>query len=332
MNYELSANRRELSANFEKTALLPHAFFYELCSVLVSVCAAGGMFLGFLFRGSPLGSMLAGGEPLMKGSLLGILVEVLRGSISLPAAGEGLFGLLPAILYFAVFFFAFSLFLSLLLTLIALAKRTAARKCCFFNALFVLLSYGILFLLPYLHSVAETGTLSRAAVDLPTLIVLLSVLGTLLVFAAVRRRGRVLVNFLLLTLSAFCAFALFCPDTELMEMLGACRPFSLSPASLLPPALCVCILLNLLSSALRLGAKSAYSFDAFRFSLQFALLAALTGYRFLTDGSFSFFTSQVLPLTLLILSSFAALLLSAFSAALRSVQRHAAPKKVPAMQ
>ena len=62
------------------------------------------------------------------------------------------------------------------------------------------------------------------------------------------------------------------------------------------------------------------------------VLAALTGDRFLTDGSFSFFTSQVLPLMLLILSSFAALLLSAFSAVLRSVRRHAAPRNVPAMQ
>ena len=70
---------------------------YAAVSAVLSLIGLLGLFLGYFTDGSTAGYAIAGGAPILKGSLWGVTVEILRGSIGIPTvnAASGLAGVLP---------------------------------------------------------------------------------------------------------------------------------------------------------------------------------------------------------------------------------------------
>ena len=67
------------SAN-EKTSKL-----YGAISGIFSLLALLGLLMGYFVSFSPIGHAIAGGETILKGSLIGAIIEITRGSIKMPS-------------------------------------------------------------------------------------------------------------------------------------------------------------------------------------------------------------------------------------------------------
>lgn len=209
MRYDLTANGRlERALMPEKSKikrvrqeLAPSSPLYLAGGALFALLALAGLLSGLLLP-SPLGRLLAGGEPILRGSLLGVIVEVVRGSIPLPPVtwDGGPAGVLPLLLYGMSLLLALSVLLVLALAAFALCRTAQARRICFFNGGLTVLLYGILLLCGLLAGVTDLSV----ALTFSAAVLLLSLLF------CVRRGGAGCLHALLLlcSLASWGAFVL----------------------------------------------------------------------------------------------------------------------------
>lgn len=296
---------------------------FALISAVFSEIAVFGLFFGYFLENAPLGRLLAGGEPILRGALFGVILEVFRGSIAPPAGGTGLLAGLPYFLYAMIFVLAIAVVLSLAFTVGAFLKPSASRKLCYLNAHLVLLCYGALSFGALLWGALTAENFSWQLFDLPTLITSAALLLLLFFLGALARKGRSATNLflLLVTLTGCLAYAL--PGTKLLSDLTAAfaggLPSSLAASLLILFAL---LLFNLAFSAARLGSGGSLLPDIARFSvwlLAVLLFVALS----LSAGTTAeeLFLKEPLPIVFLLVPPLAGLLIAAFSASLAAEKK-----------
>lgn len=300
------------------------AFLYALSAALFSLIALFGLFLGYFTENAPLGNALAGGEPIMHGSLLGVLVEVFRGSISFPAGeGSGLRAQLPGFLYLMCFALALCIALSILSTVFAFLRPKAAARLCAASACFTIFPYAILCFGGLLLCSLSAQLFTWKLLDIPTFVTTLASFLLLGVLAAVRRGVRGALNALMLAVTFLGAFAFVFPGTPLIEDFNAA--FDSATAGALRPLLLVysaALFCNFVFSVLRIFAKDSFLPEAVRFGIWFfAALAVFVGYLASGTSLADFFVEQTLPSLFLLLSPLAGLLLAAFGASLTPDKR-----------
>lgn len=293
-----------------------HALLYAVCSALFSAVALGGLFVGFLFRGAPLGRIVAGGETAFRGSLFGLLVEIARGSVAPPAVGAGLGGILPFVLYLLVPVLAGMIALALFCTIAAFLMPKSAKNYAYAGGFCAFLPYCALFFGVLLFQSLK----GERALDVPLLIPMLASTVLLGAMAIARRGLRGVANLALLALSAAGMLAFFLPFSPFPAALNAALTGDMDEGVrctlLIAAGLSAA---NFLLSAVRLGARGVRP-ELFRFGLQFtAALALLAAYLF--AGLTSFF-SAALPAIFLLLAPLGGFMLSALlSAARKKAQR-----------
>lgn len=307
MRYDLTAGderlRQALVPEYEKPRTKekkplcrPSSPVYLAGGALFAAIASFGLFLGF-FLPSPLGALIAGGEPIFNGSLFGTLVEILRGSIAPPPlSAGGILGAVPFLLYCACLALAFGVLLSSALAAAAFVRIKAARMLCHVNGTLVFLTYTVLFLL---------GALGGTA-DLSAALPALSAAALLAILALLRRGAEGIFRVLLLACSLFSAGAFIFPASPLLSALGGLFPLTAKSGCLL--ALMGVTALNLFLSVLLCSARGG-GWDIFRFALQTASALALSAVSFNADGA-AFFTASPAAFALLLLPPLAGLLLS----------------------
>lgn len=330
MHYDLSADTNEEL----RAALVPEksdavsdprqgsALLYALLSAGMALVGVAGLFIGYFLRGAPLGRILAGGEPILRGALLGVMIEALRGSLAAPAIGSGLAGVLPRVLYLLVYVLMAAVVSSFALTAAAFLMPRSAKTFAFASGYFLLFSYGFLFF-GVLCCAAASGKLrSEDLFDLPTLIPFFLLAMIFSATGVARRGGRAVSNGVFFLFSCFSLFAAAFPRTPLLESLDRAVSAPAAFESVLVLLLYAVLVLNFLLSVLRLNAGGRYAADMVRFGLQlFAVLAVSATYFSAEGGYFGFFLGQPLSAALLILLPLAGFLLAAFTAAACSVPR-----------
>ncbi len=308
------------------------ATFYMVCSALFGAISLLGLFLGFFMRGS-VGALIAGGEPILRGSYLGVIVEVLRGSIPLPKAESiELVSLLPVFLYFAVFALAAEVLLSLALVVFTCIKQKSARFFCTLNGFLTLFVYGVLCVTGVLLGSLREEIYSWRQLDLPSLTAVLLAFCVFAVIAIAHRGPRGAVNVLLLLFNAFSVCAFIFPKTPLLSDLNLIATYEVGAVKrILMGFLCVVIIANLILSVLRLEHPHGLITDIFRFAVQFVAALALAA-AYLTGGdAASFFTDQPFACVFLLLSPLADLLIAAFANTFRRKEKkEPAPASPPA--
>lgn len=288
---------------------------FGVCSVLFTLFAAAGLFLGIRLTETVTSELIAGRATVMNGALFGIMIELVRGSVTLPAAEGAGFAFLPVLLYGAVCALIAVIAVSLVLTILAIVLPRASKQLTFINAYLVLLAYGGLFALTYLALGYRNGALTNEPGDLSAATVAAAVIFLLIVMAAVRKRKYAAANCFLLLLTVLSLFALYFPGTALLSDLNAL----FSGESALPSGVKISLFalvgltaLNAAVSVFRLNATKRYPIDIIRFGLQTLAVFALIAFSFIADTQSGIFTDQPMALSLLIASSFAALLFSSF--------------------
>ena len=294
---------------------------YAAVSALLSLIGIGGLFLGYLYRGAPVGYAIAGGEPIMKGTLLGVALEVLQGSISMPKISSVfLAGYLSRFLYLTVFLLIGALILSLALTITAMVKRTSAKKLCLFNGRILLAPYLLLFFGNMLLSALTQGAISFRSFDVPTAMISIAILLVLFFTSLPAGKSKSAFGFLLTVLSLMTVFAFAFPNTALLHDLNdvtLLRTDVTESTRIVLLVLCGVSFMNIILSVVRINAKGAFLFDVFRFGTQFLVTLALIATYYITQGGmFVFFTIQPYTAALLIVPPLAAFMLSAFATAL----------------
>lgn len=298
-----------------------HALLYAVCCAVFSALAVMGLFLGASLH-APLGSLLAGGEPIMRGTLLGVIVEVLRGSIRVPDLGSGLAGMLPLFLFAEIYLIMFSVLASLVLTVLAFLRPKDAKRFCLANGILVAAAYGLPAVGCLLLQALSFERFSWEELDLPTTVTALAAVALLIVLALLLARGRGALNSLMLLLTLVGTLAFSYPRVPLLRDLGSAfsKDSTLSfvhRALLALWLLAVC--LNLLFSLGRLFAEGSFLADAVRNGLWLAVSLLLFA-LYLRSGMTvaDFFMEQPLPTLALLFPPLAALCLTALGASLRS--------------
>ncbi len=325
MDHATEADRQEKKSGAPRRARRAPALFYAAFCALFSSVAVLGLFFGFFIGHAPLGVILAGGEPILEGSLLGVMVEVLRGSISAPPAGGGLAGGLSLALYLSVFLLMISVAASLALTVLSFLRPSSARKLCLVNGSLVTLAYGLASLLSLLCGALSAEMFGWQMLDLPTALTAALSLLFLFAYAVFLRRGRGALGCVICLLTLTGIFTFVYPETALLGHLSA----AFSRESELHAAVrAFCILTfaafaaNLVLSVLRLGAKGSFLPDAIRFALWlFAAFGLLIAELAAGTSVADFFMEQPLPAILLIVSPLAGLMMSAFGASLSAERK-----------
>lgn len=247
------------------------AAFGAFLSALVSVLSLGGLFLGLLFRGSPFSSAVAGGEPVLRGSLFGLFMEIVRGSVRMPALAEGLRGVLPAVLYGCAVTLMGAVVLSLILTIASFFSPERADLLARANCCVMLLSYGIPLFLVSLYGAAGGG----GRPDLPLLLTFCALLLPYSVYGLKKWGGRGILSLLILLLSAAATAAFCLPRGELAPLLGdALFGGAELPARIAVSAAAGISLLNVLLSVLRVGTQGG-TLGLVRFGAQLVAAIAL---------------------------------------------------------
>lgn len=292
------------------------ALLRAVCSALYSMIAVGGLFLGYLLPGV-FGKTVAGGQPILHGSLLGVIVESVRGSLKMPSL-HGPAGALPAALYFLVFALVGVIVLSLVLSILAFLRPKRAKRYANLNGTCVFLVYLTLFFSTLFCRSYLSGTLERSAFDLPTLLTALAALFLLALSAIAERGLDGGANVMLLLWSCAALFAFVLPASPLGSLL--LRAFSeRTPSAVCCLAGSAILLLNLLLSVSRLHAARGRYFDVFRFGCQILAALVLAAVCLSEGMPLSAFFSEPLTATLFFLAPASAFLLSVFAAARRSV-------------
>ncbi len=304
---------------------------YAVCSALFAAVALLGLFLGFFMRGS-VGALIAGGEPILRGSYLGVIVEVLRGSIAMPKAENiTLTALLPVFLYFMTYALALGVLLSITLAVLTALKPKMSRFFCTVNGFTVLFLYGAFCVGGVLLGSLRAEIYSWRQLDLPSLT---AVLLALCVFAGMtvarkKWRGAVNVFLLLFTADGVCAFIF--PGTPLLDDLDRLGTGTLGMGKTVAMGLlCLFLIANLVLSVLRLERARGQFTDILRFGAQFAAALFLSAAYLAEDGAAEFFMAQPLAVVFLLLSPLAALLLSVFARTFPPKERSgASPEEAP---
>lgn len=292
-----------------------HPLLYALCSAIYSVIALGGLFLGFFFRNAPLGRIIAGGEPIFHGSLFGVVVEIVRGSISMPALAHGFSGVLPVILYFLIIVLVCVIALSMVFTILAFLRPKQAKQLGAANGCCVFLIYAALFLAALLCRAFTIEALDPSMFDFPTLVAASASLLFLVVIATARKGLQGIMNGLLLLWACAGALAFAMPRSPILLLLKSAlvrHPDAAQIACLVLGALFLC---NLLLSSLRINAGRWRSFDCVRFALQLIAALGLFVTMLSTGSSLSGFFQEPFSATVLFLSPFSGLFVSAFAIA-----------------
>lgn len=322
MRYDLrpEANEELIAALFPshetaKRERGKNAIFFAVCSALFTLISVVGLFLGFDTATSEL---IAGRKTLMNGSLFGLMFELVRGSLVLPAA-EGAAGFFSVLLYGMVCVLIAAIAASLVLTICAVVFPRAAEKLTYANAFLTLFAYGSLFALTYAALGFRTGALTAELFDAPTALTSSAIVLLLTVMAAVRKRKFAAANFFLFFLSVLSLFALYFPNTALLsDIVGLLAGESALPlgVKISLAALIALTAANAAAGVVRLCASKRYFIDVIRFGLQALAVFSLIASSFIADAQSGVFTDQPMALTLLAASTFAAFLFSAFMAAL----------------
>ncbi len=295
---------------------------YAAVSALLSLIGVFGLLIGYYTGGSPVGYALAGGAPVLRGSLLGAVLEILRGSIPMPeiAAASSLAQILPLFLYFAAIFLSASLALCFFLTIGAILLPNSSRKLCLRIGKLLLLSYSALFFGNFIFRALSYPQIEAEFFDLPSALAAGLTLLVLVLISLSENGGRGALNFLLLLLSLCPALALCLPSSPLSKDVNELI-FSNGAhggaARLTLLILCGVTLVNLLFSLLRLNVRRGYFFDFLRFGAQIACeVLLLLRYGSVYASLLQFFTVQPLPAALLLISPLLALTVSLFAGSL----------------
>ncbi len=311
-------------ANFKPRKM---SAFYAGISALLSVIGLLGLHLGLFTGGSSVGRTIAGGAPILRGSLMGVAIEIVRGSIGMPAVGSqtGLSGYLPLVLYLAVIVLVAVVCLSLIFSIAAIVLPNLARRLCLTNGRLLLLSYGTLFLGNLSSYTLTHGSWSAEALDLPLAFTALALFTVLSLTAITESPKKGALNFALCLLSAIALGALIVPSTPLLKKLNDIvyeKPFERITLA----AFSSFLLLNLFFSFIRLNAKNAFQIDILRYAVQLiGLIVLVAAYE-----PFTFFTDQPVNAALLLLASFDALGGAVFEALLLRQKREKKKLSVPA--
>lgn len=288
--------KRERSKSPASNRLLMRA-----CNVSLTLFCLSGLFLGALLPDSPLCKAVAGREVILGNSLLGLIVERLQGSLSLPSASP-----LPVLLYELPLVLTVTIALSLLFTIFSMLFPRAAEKLAYWNGVAVCLGFGTAVVLCY-----AAGKTFRAAIAYDVLIPLAASALLLAVFDLIRKRN--LGGFLLFLISLSALMTAFTPETPLRSEIHAAF---LNP---LPLENTICLFLflgvsvcNAVAGVFRIHAKKAYLLDIVRFSLHCALVPAYFAMRCIADRSTAFLTALPILLTVTIALPVIGLALSVF--------------------
>lgn len=306
-----------------------YPLFYVVCSALFGAIALLGLFLGFFMRGN-VGALIAGGEPILHGSYLGTIVEVLRGSIAFPAVeGARLGQVLPAFLYAMILILAAAVPLSLALSVLTALRTRSARVLCTANGYLVLFVYGTLCVAGVLLGSIKAEIYSWQQLDLPSLTVSLLAFCLLAIMATVHKGARGVANALLLLFSALGVCAFIFPGTPLLSDLDLIGTDGLGFAKrIMLGSLAIALIADLVLSVLRLETKRGYMTEILRFGVQFIAALGLTAVYLAEEETFAdFFMQQPLASVFLLLSPLAALLLSVFCRTFSSKRGQETPAK-----
>ena len=313
----------------DAAAKKPAAGGYRLLAVIAFICAVGGLFLGLLsavtgifqpnFNGN-LSTFEAENVPLAD-SLFGYVYAYFATIVS---RGAGTFfsdmfrqGYTANVLEFGLLvLLCVTVVLSVVLMIVALCSRKAAKNCAMTSAILVFLTYAGYFLLSYYLLAVERGDFSGAMVDLSTGAVAGVMLIALIVTALVRRKGKGVLNLVSFLLLAATVFGLTYPGSATVAAdiwythIG--ENLFVNLTAFITMAV---IILNLILSTVRLSAHRAYVFDAVRLGVLFAavLLAVIAQ---ITDKSADvmFNSDNLLPVILALAASLAAFLLALIAA------------------
>lgn len=276
MKYGVTANeqptrtalpQRERFAEKQRRALSASSPVYLLGGSLFAALALFGLFSGF-FLDAPLGRLVAGGEPIFRGSLFGVIIEIVRGSIPLPAWESGLAGL-PFYLYIMSAALGFSVLLELALSALSFARPKGARRICFFNGGLTVLAYGVLLL----AGLVQGGLSDAPLLDRSVAVILLAAVILLGLLSAARGGGAGFLGWLYVCCSLLsCGVLCLAPFPALLDALFRGER---ETVALLTGAFALFAQFNLLLSLLRLGKRCGSIFELLRYLLQFALSLAL---------------------------------------------------------
>jgi len=282
-----------------------------VCCILFSALAVFGLFAG-AFLSSPLGLILAGRETLLSDSLFGILVEVMRGSITKPQTSPG-FGEIPLFLYFMTFVTIVTTVISLSLSILSLTASGLAHICRQINGRMIWLVYTLIAFGVFL-SAATDGDLSHAY-DAPSLLVSGAAVVIFFCESCLGHGKKAIRNLLFYLFSMLALFSFFYPGTPLMQQLDALLTHTSEQEMSITLSLRVLLLIlpvNGILSACLIGNTKRRLFDVIRFGLQTGAVLALTLTSYIGDAAFTVITDQLLPYLILASSSLAALFSALF--------------------
>ena len=293
---------------------------YAFYSVIFCLIGAFGLFLGFFLKATPFGNTLAGGETILQGSLLGVIIEVVRGSIKMPSTdATGLIKVLPSLLYVGVILLIAAIVIALVLTIVAIFVRKHAKLFSYITGYCVLFAYGLLFCANFLYGALTEQTFSAKLFDIPTGIITAAMIFFLFGLSLVKNGSRSFATLLvfLLTLSSALAFAW--PNSALLQSENAAfggEGELVSGARFTIILLFCVIIFNLVIASVRLSTKNGFAWDILRYGAQFIVTAALSTVYVVANKSLDFFVQQSIPALLMFLSPLAAFLLSSFTMAI----------------
>lgn len=309
---------------------------YFLCAlcVLLSAAALGGLFLGLALApaGVPmtLASVLSADDAPLFGSLLGVLVCVLRGETFPGIVPEnGLLGILPTVVCYWLFAVVLAVVLCIAATIVAFFLKKYTRLCFYTATYSVILSYGTLAVLLLIAKCLGAETFSAELIDFPSVIVAGIGLAVLIGASVARNKWLGVMNFVLLGCISIVAFSAVDPGSriagdinEAFSSVSETEPFLRA----LLIGVFVLTFLNVFLAIVRLDLTRAYPIDAVRYCLEFfAAFTLLITYLIQSDPNdpWSFFLNALTPMLLFLIFSFLSFLL----AALISVERSANARK-----
>lgn len=302
---------------------------YRFFSVLLLLLAIGGLFLGMLSQFvSIFTPLVTVGEGVLAPTMLWVIIQTVMGFFGQGTAPD--FGLptdvtlsyastLDSILTYLPLVIGGAVVLSLVLTIIALVSKKAAKGCFYVNAYAVVISYGATFVAMFairsLYGVSEWAKL----VDVPTAII--SGVALLILFGAaiIRKKGIALVNILLFLLTIGAAVSLFFPASAMLSDVTTFLSFEVKHEGIafirqiVILALLGLIFINLTVNVFRLGGKRGFAVATVRHALQLVAAIALIALYIFEGASPDWTVFMRISVIGVLATSFAAFLLALFT-------------------
>ncbi len=288
---------------------------FRITAVILFLLAVGGLFLGLLSKWTSFFTPVvsAGTDGALNRSLIGVYIEIFKGlftdggirPVTSLSFTDGLAAFLGAMHYYYFFVLAACIFVSLILTIIALMpervkegeiRPSRAERCAYGIALLTVLGYGGLFAIEYFFVPSTFLTINNFStivipladtVDMPSLLVssLAAISLVLIAFAGAKKRdekmSHIVIDFILFALACAAVFAIGYPTFRMIADLNSAFVSGTSlniGIRIMILALVVICIFNLLVSLFRMRAKRGRIFDTSRFALQ--LIAAITLFSF----------------------------------------------------